>query len=238
MAAETELGVVRYKAVIFDLFGTLVDNFSSREYDRVLAEMASLLSLPARDFARLWVATFEERVTGRLGTLEEAIAQSASRLGLHAADDAVAAAARLRLDFSRRALVPRPDAIETLARLRATGRKIGLISDCTAEVPVLWPETAFAPLVDAATFSCSIGLRKPDPRIYRSACERLSVTPSDCLYVGDGSSQELSGASRVGMQAMLLRASHEIPGEVIRDQVEGWDGPVIAALGEVLTLVG
>jgi hypothetical protein len=39
-----------YRAVVFDLFGTLVGNFSVQEYDRVLMRMADALSTPYPEF--------------------------------------------------------------------------------------------------------------------------------------------------------------------------------------------
>jgi hypothetical protein len=39
-----------YRAIVFDLFGTLVRNFSVQEYDRVLMRMAETLSTPYTEF--------------------------------------------------------------------------------------------------------------------------------------------------------------------------------------------
>ena len=52
---------MKYQAVIFDLFGTLIDNFSLREHQSVLAQMASVLSAPPDDFTRLWFETSDHR---------------------------------------------------------------------------------------------------------------------------------------------------------------------------------
>jgi putative hydrolase of the HAD superfamily len=65
-------------------------------------------------------------------------------------------------------------------------------------------------------FSCSCGYRKPDPRLYLQACEALAVAPSDALYVGDGTNDELAGAERVGMRAVQIGSSQPWPGERIR----------------------
>jgi putative hydrolase of the HAD superfamily len=35
---------------------------------------------------------------------------------------------------------------------------------------------------------------KPDPRIFQLACKRLGLQPEDCLYVGDGGSNEFTAA--------------------------------------------
>jgi putative hydrolase of the HAD superfamily len=200
---------MKYDAVIFDLFGTLVDNFSFQEHERVLSEMAATLSAPRHDFVRLWGATFNERATGIFATAAANIEHVCRVLQLPVAAEAIATAARIRLDYSQRALTPRPGSVETLARLKTAGYKTGLISDCSSEVPQLWSETSFAPLVDVPIFSCMVGLKKPDPRIYRLMCKQLAVKPQACLYVGDGSSRELTGASRVGMHGVLICVPYE-----------------------------
>ena len=53
---------MKYAAVIFDLFGTLVDNFSAREYESVLMQMASVLAVPYDDLARLWFDTSNDLI--------------------------------------------------------------------------------------------------------------------------------------------------------------------------------
>lgn len=94
-----------------------------------------------------------------------------------------------------------------------------------------WPAEAWAevrPHVAAEVFSCSVGLRKPDPRIYLLACEELGVEPAEALFVGDGDNDELAGAERVGMTAVLL----ERPG-----MDREWTGRRIQTLAELLALV-
>jgi len=227
---------MKYDAVIFDLFGTLIDNYSVDEHERVLQEMAGALGAPGDDFARLWVEMYDDRVTGVFPTLEANIEHICRLLEVNVDAARIGDALRIRLDLTRRTLVPRDGAVETLARLKAAGRKTGLITDCSEAVPRLWHETPFAPLVDAPVFSCTVGLKKPDPRIYRLACEQLAVAPQKCLYLGDGGSRELTGALEVGMHAVLIRVPYEDTYEPHRIDVENWQGASIRALKEILAL--
>ena len=228
---------MEYDAVIFDLFGTLVDTFPFREHELMLSEMAAALSASPHDFSRLWVETFNERGTGAFPTLEANIEYICRVLALPLESARVTAVARIRVDFTRRILTPRPDAVETLAQLRVSGYKIGLISDCSPEVPLLWKDTPFSRLVDAPIFSCAVGLRKPDPRMYQLACERLAVMSQNCLYVGDGSSRELTGASQFGMHSVLIRVPYQDTYDVHRPDAEEWQGPTVSALKDVMTLL-
>jgi putative hydrolase of the HAD superfamily len=67
-------------------------------------------------------------------------------------------------------------------------------------------------------------------------CEALSTEPNRCLYVGDGGSHELSGAVAVGMDAILLRISHEASLDPYRPDATTWTGRVVESLGQVLPL--
>jgi len=194
----------QFGAVVFDLFGTLVPNFSMPEMERVLREMAVLLGAPAQPVVRLWLETFPQRAVGTFPTIGANIAHICRTLEVSVEERLVSRAADRWLALERRALIPRDDAIETLSQVKEAGLTTGLISDCSYPLPEMWPDTPFARLIDAPVFSCEAGMRKPDPRIYHLACNRLGIRPEQCLYVGDGGSQELTGASRVGMQAVLL----------------------------------
>ena len=158
-------------------------------------------------------------------------------VGILLAHLAVSDAARLRVEFMRRALRPRPNALEMLRSLRSLGLKIGLVTDCSDEVPTLWSKTPFAELIDYPVFSCSAGVKKPDPRIYHLASEGLGVAPPKCLYIGDGGSDELAGASRVRMDAVLILQSGPDGWDHLRGDARRWTGRAISDLEEVVELL-
>jgi putative hydrolase of the HAD superfamily len=229
----------KYKAVIFDLFGTLVPNMALSGHRDILEQMAHILSAPADDFLQLWFNTFNERCTGIFQTPDDNVEHICRTLGTAVDKNRVQLATRIRFDYAVRAMTPRPDAIETISHLKSKGCKIGLISDCSTEAPAIWPDTPLAPLFDTTTFSCAVGLKKPDPRIYRLTTEQMDVKPQDCLYIGDGSSNELTGAKAVGMHPVLIRDPDEDSIIMHRIDAEGeqWPGPVISSLSEILDLV-
>jgi putative hydrolase of the HAD superfamily len=230
---------MKYDAVIFDLFGTLVDKFPLEEFEQVLSEMADCVGVPRSDYVRLWTQdTWPMRSTGAFASIEDNIAYICQVLNLPAKDEQVALAAQRRFAYTQKKLVPRHDTVETLAYLRAAGYKIGLISDCSEEVPKVWPTTMLAGLIDMPTFSCSVHLKKPDPTIYLLTCERLNVAPERCLYIGDGGSGELSGATRLGMRAILIRVPHEEYFDPHCQEAETWSGARISTLKAVLSYVG
>lgn len=227
-----------YQAVIFDLFGTLTYNYPRKQSTCMLTKMATVLSLPSQEFIPLWlVQTWPMRASGEFADLDSCIGYIGQILGMSVGTEEVKAATCIWHNFVRSLFKPRPQAIETLIALKMDGYKIGIISDCSAEVPLQWSETSFAQIVDASILSCEVGMKKPDPRIYQLACSRLNIFPQHCLYVGDGSSQELTGASRIGMHPILIRNPDEEKSDTIRPDVEEWYGPVIHTLTDVLPLV-
>jgi putative hydrolase of the HAD superfamily len=229
---------MQYKAVIFDLFGTLVDNLHHVAFTQILADTAALLNVPAGPFVHLWrIETWEKRATGALTTVG-AIEYICHQLGTNPSPELLQQAAELRYRFTRNALIPRTGAVETLATLKAAGYRLGLISDLTEDSAAQWPQTALAPLIDVAILSCAEGLKKPDPRIFLLACERLGVEPANCLYMGDGGSDELRGARAVGMYPVMIRAPYETEENTNQHvRVRVWDGPRISAVSEILAYV-
>jgi FMN phosphatase YigB (HAD superfamily) len=108
----------RYDAVIFDLFGTLVDNFAMEEYNSMLAAMADELDAHREDFIRHWVGTYRERASGVFASTEENIRHVTGSMQLQPSEEQIAQARALRWEFTRKWLEPRYDAIETFTQLR------------------------------------------------------------------------------------------------------------------------
>lgn len=199
--------------------------------------MASALSVPSDDFERLWLDTSYKRATGVFQNKEANIEYICGILGIAVEHAQIKLAAQISTECTKSLMNPQPYAIEVISHLKLEGYKTALISNCSPEVPSIWKDTAFAPLFDVAVFSCSVGLMKPDLRIYQIATEKLAVEPQSCLYIGDGTNQELTGAAQIGMHPVLIRAFDKASDNPYRTNVEEWDGPVISSLREVLTLV-
>jgi putative hydrolase of the HAD superfamily len=227
---------VTIRAVVFDLYGTLVPEFPLAEWDAMFERMAEALGAEASAFRRGWSETILERQTGGFADVRENVLAICARIGLDPIDEDLARALEVRAGLYRKLFRPKPGAIETLTWLRAHGYGIALVSMCAPDTPELWRASPLDGLADVLVFSSETGLRKPDPRIYLLACKRLGVGPIECLYVGDGNNRELSGAAAVGMSPVLIVDPAE-EGEMLRMEAEDWDGTTISSLTEVRTLV-
>ncbi|MET8256722.1 HAD family hydrolase [Micromonospora sp. NPDC005553] len=222
-----------YQAVLFDFFGTL-----TRSVQRGVAHVgtAELLGCPTEVLTEVLNRTYYERASGRLGDAEATLRWVCAQAGVHPSDHAVRAAVASRHRAVRADTWLRSDAVPVLAALRQRGLRTGVISDCTHELPAFLPQLAVAPLLDVRVFSVQVGRCKPDPTLYLTACQRLGLAPSDCLYVGDGGSQELTGAERAGMTAVRL-AAPDLATHMVFNADRDWCGPALGTLGEVLALV-
>jgi putative hydrolase of the HAD superfamily len=207
--------------VIFDLWNTIAvwpEDLWAETRPRVAEHLG------------LTVEEFETRWYGELAHMREMGPMSDVLALFDLTPDDAERVTALRREVTRKGLVPVPGAIETIAALRERGLKTGLITVCSEDVVSLWEETDFHGLFDAEVFSAAVGLRKPDPRIYRIALEQLGVDAQDAMFVGDGANDELAGAERVGMTAVGVESpTGELP--------DDWTGRRIRTLPELLALV-
>jgi putative hydrolase of the HAD superfamily len=221
------------RTVLFDLFGTLVPCYPLRRLPSIFEEMALDVGVSRASFEAEWTRSFPNRLRGEFASVEDCLIHVLERLGAIYRHDAVYAAAQRRIAFERAALSPRPEAITALGGLRSMGVRIGVVSNCSVETVQAWPDCILARYVDHAAFSCVVRADKPEPAIYMQALATLGSSAGECLFVGDGSSNELAGAERLGMQAILIRADDDdgtFPGRI---DPSDWHGPAISRLSEV-----
>jgi len=216
----------RRTAVVFDLWGTLIP-FPSSVWDTALAQITSALGAGLEEFLSAWHADYADRA---VGDVESSLRRVCRQAGVTADNTRIRSVLEMRRTALADMFVPRPDAAATLRQLRARGYRVGLLTNCTSEIPHLWTRCPLSPLTDATVFSCVEGLRKPDLAIYELASARLGVGTNDCVFVGDGADGELDGASAAEMHAVLLRTDDTHP-------PEAWDGPVVGRLSDVITLL-
>jgi putative hydrolase of the HAD superfamily len=225
-----------FTAVVIDFFGTLTTSTPDEVWLRAAAASAAPLGVPAGQWRDVLTASFVERSTGVLGDLTETFRALARRCGIEPTDAALAQACAARVKAQNALFVFRDDAAAALQALKSRGYRLGLLSDCTPELPLAWPDLAVAPYFDTVAFSCAEGVKKPDPAFFRLVCDRLGVAPGDCLYVGDGGSRELSGAAAVGMTPVMLRADDWHHNSAY-DREDDWSGPEIGSFTELIRAI-
>jgi len=212
-------------AVVFDLWGTVVPLTSDVRTQGEEA-LASALGIKAGVLREPWRATYPERALG--GDMTALLTHAARAAGARASAEQVAEALAARSRVYQETFVARAEAVTLLRHLRARRERTALVSNCGSDIPELYAHSELARFFDVAVFSAVERCAKPDPAIYQRACERLDVAPEACLYVGDGTDDELRGARDLGMRAILFIGDGEPP---------AWDGLHITSLLEIASLL-
>lgn len=107
-----------------------------------------------------------------------------------------------------------PEVAPLLRELRGRGIRVGVLSN------TMWPrsehERVFTrdevlSLIDGAVYSSEIPWTKPHPEAFRAAMAAVGVDdPASCVFVGDRPHDDIYGAKRLGMRAVLIPHS-EVP---------------------------
>ncbi|MER7078428.1 putative hydrolase of the HAD superfamily [Saccharopolyspora kobensis] len=92
-----------------------------------------------------------------------------------------------------------PAMLDLVRDLRAGGVRTALLSNSWGND---YPWDLLDGLFDVAVISAEVRLRKPDPRIYRMALERLELSAEQVVFVDDGA-PNVDAARRLGMRTVL-----------------------------------
>ena len=194
------------KAVIFDMFETLVTLFEGRTYfgENIAADTGA----DPVQFRKEWNAIEKDRSTGKY-TIREGLEIVLRKLGIWSGEKVeLAAEKRLQALQDTFSAIPE-DSVRLLTMLRERKIRTGLITNTFSDERDLIRACPLFPLFDAALISYEQGICKPDPELFRRMIRILQVRPEECLYVGDGGSNELYAAKEAGMHPVQCTWFHE-----------------------------
>jgi putative hydrolase of the HAD superfamily len=98
-----------------------------------------------------------------------------------------------------------------LARLRALGLRLAVVSNANGRLRFLMERLGLAPAFDVLLDSHVEGVEKPDPRLFRIALERSGGRSETTLHVGDLYHVDVVGARAAGLRAVLFDAAGLYP---------------------------
>ncbi len=193
------------KVLFFDLFFTLIVpryHKGRNEYD-----IPGMTQEEWEKYAEDPVL-YTERASGKLKNPKKIIERITDRIKVNSgivlsvADRADIL--HLRTERMKKALLEaESEILDTLQILKNKQLKLCLISNADVIDMAYWSESALSQIFDTAVFSCDAGYLKPDPEIYREALQRMQVNPEQCMFIGDGGSDELKGAKEAGIITVL-----------------------------------
>ena len=192
------------RAVVFDLFYTLVDPGGARPpgYGGIPA-IAEILGLELDFFEEWWTDRIEEFGVTPVSPVDEIVELARQRRIVLSPGDVADIDRALGHPQDEALRSPVAGVLATLSRLRRAQLGIGVLSNAHARDVRGWSESPLAVLVDAPCMSCFIGAAKPDPAAYEQVLDRLGVAASEAVFVGDGGHDELGGARRIGFGGVV-----------------------------------
>jgi len=202
------------KAVLFDLYGTLLDIQTDEQRPELWQTLARYLryqGLPA-DAGRLQESFAEMVDRGQQDSSEQypetdvrgLFSQIVQDLGCLEPGPFSTDVSRLFRTLSIVRMELFDDTLPVLQALR-TKFKIGLVSD--AQRVFLQPEiemTGLAPLLNVVIISTDYGFHKPDPRLFASALSLLGIDSQSAIFIGDSVRRDICGAENANIPAVLL----------------------------------
>jgi len=244
-------GGVPVRAVIFDWGGTLTPWHTvdlNSQWD-AYAELYAPDPAAARELAgRIVAAEAEAWRRSRTSGVSAHLAEVLAAAGVDTDHPGHPAALAAYEEFWEPHTFTDPDVTPLFTGLRERGIRVGVLSN------TIWTrdfhERVFArdgvlPLVDGSVYSSEIDHAKPHREAFRAAMAAVGVSdPARCVYVGDRPYEDVHGAQRVGMRAVLvphsdIPAVQQVPVDVhpdgvahrlldVLDLVDGWNAGVAA----------
>ena len=196
-------------AALLDLSDTVVHTRWSDLSARVASELDVDLAALHRGYDR----TREERAVGAFGSREGDMIAIVEAAGVDPSPGLIERLLALETAFVGTGIELWEDSLPVVSELRARGVKTALISNCSHSTRGIVDRLGLEDAFDEIVLSFEVGLRKPDPEIYRIALERLGVAPERSVFVDDQPAY-CDGAAALGIATFLIdRSGDTTPAE-------------------------
>ena len=189
------------RAVIFDMFETLITHYHNKGPLYFGAEMAADAGIPEERFQSAWRLTENDRTVGKV-TLEQVLRQILEENQCYS-EEILNKIVKKRIATKEECFVHiHQEIIPMLKELKKLGVFVGLISNCFSEEAEVIRRSELFKYFDEVYLSYEQGIKQPDEEIYKRCVDNFHVKPEECVYVGDGGSNELEAARKLGMNAV------------------------------------
>lgn len=199
------------KNIVFDLVGVLM-RFDTEGYYRAHGVSAGDRDILKREVFR----SLEWAIQDRGGILEEdATAAICARVParLHAV-------VRDFIYRQNRAILPIPGMAALLGDLKGAGYRLYLLSNTSTAYHRFRSEIEGIQYFGGELISADVGLVKPDPAIFRLACERFGIEPSESAFIDD-TPINAEAAHYIGMRAFVFNDDVEALKTWLRSAEQG-----------------
>lgn len=223
---------MKIKAVLLDFGGTLASggldwepyHESIRNY---LISMGYNIEMPVLKKAlRGTLAELERyRATGKDRTFEEVYSEFLGKLGIIHDDEVLE---WLHDNFKVHYKTSFYPCVETLLRELSKKYKLAMVSNTMSDQPkLLLREAGMDKYFDLMVCSRDLGVRKPNPEIFKIVLERIGAKPSETVHVGDSVVADMYGARDAGITGIWIKTPDQPP----------WSGYAISSICELPRLL-
>ena len=167
-----------YRAVLFDLGGVVVGSPL-----HAIAAYEEELGIPAGSVNRVVIGNGADGAWAQLERGELTLEPFYEAFDRECASAGCRLSARTLMERVAGATAPRPAMLEAIRRIRERGLIAAAITNNW--VAEEGSAGSLRHLFDLVVESAVEGMRKPDPRIFTIACERLGIAPSDAVFLDD-----------------------------------------------------
>ncbi|MEV4472683.1 HAD family phosphatase [Nonomuraea sp. NPDC049504] len=186
--------------IVFDLYGVI----ARTQGDAARRRIEELAGVAGESFWEAYWACRPPYDAGQDGTAYWTAV--ADRLGVRFADIPALIAA----DLDSWCHVD-PAMVELIHELADRGHRLGLLSNIIAELVPVWESrhSEWLDRFESLTFSCRVGVAKPDPRAYEICAERMGVAPGEVLFIDDRE-ENVVAARAAGMKAEVFVSAEQV----------------------------
>ncbi|MBH0186722.1 MAG: HAD-IA family hydrolase [Nitrospira sp.] len=121
-----------------------------------------------------------------------------------------------------------PETLSTVSSLKASGMELGIISNFDSRLFPVIRGLGIADLFDTITISSLAQAAKPATKIFQLALDKHAIDPEEALHVGDSLRDDVEGAGKAGLHAVLLDRQGTSPRAGVR---------TIQSLDELIPLI-
>jgi putative hydrolase of the HAD superfamily len=109
-----------------------------------------------------------------------------------------------------------PAMLAWIPKIKQAGFRLGILSNMGDGVlDYMRPRFAWLAHFDHLTWSCELGVVKPDPAIYLHTVKKLNVSPDRALFI-DNLQKNIVGAEAVGLHAALFESPEQLQNDLAR----------------------
>ncbi|MCK8060185.1 MULTISPECIES: HAD family hydrolase [unclassified Fusibacter] len=208
-----------YKAVVFDLYGTLLDIRTDEEKDSLWRRLAYFYSAKGADYTQDEIEQDYKRFVKEEQTLimdveypdidilkvfQRLFVEKEIRVDMRTVKETATLFRMLSLDYVK----PYEHAIDLLELLKKSSCKVILLSNAQrAFTEDELKATGIIGYFDSIYISSDYLASKPEPKFFKAMLDREGLDADDCLFIGNDHRTDIKGAVIQGMDSVYMHTN-------------------------------